>query len=266
MVGVARRGRELRVAEHGADLVEGRAGVGQGGGERVAQVVDAQLRRQARGQLGPLPGPAQVLQRAPRPAVAGEDVRAVAGPAQELLAHDVRGDRRQRDVPDPAVLRPWHGEQEPVEVDVLPPRHQDLLLARAGDHQQRQRRRGVPGRLGVERVHQRRGVAAVEQLPPQRQVQHAAQGGEVAVDAGVGQPLGDQPAAQRGHVLLGDRVERPAAEGGQDAAAQVGLDVAGAAQALLHVRQVAVAGEVGEGRHGAQLRGCGRRRSGSRRW
>jgi len=44
------------------------------------------------------------------------------------------------------------------------------------------------------------------------------------------QQRNEHAGAQRGHVLLGDRVERPAAEGGQDAAAQVGLDVAGAAR------------------------------------
>jgi hypothetical protein len=79
----------------------------------------------------------------------------VLPPAQELLPHDVRGHRRQRDVSDPAVLRPRHGEQKPVQVDVLPRRLEHLLLARAGDHQQRQRRAGTPPRLGVERVHQR---------------------------------------------------------------------------------------------------------------
>ncbi len=57
---------------------------------------------------------------------------------------------------------------------MLPRRLQDFLLARAGDHQQRQRRRGVLARLGIERVHQRLG------LP----------GGEVAVAVGLRQHAG----------------------------------------------------------------------------
>ena len=47
VVGVARRGAELAVAEHGADLVQRRAGVRQGRRQAVAQVVDPQVGRQA---------------------------------------------------------------------------------------------------------------------------------------------------------------------------------------------------------------------------
>ncbi len=79
MVGVARGGGELGVAEHGADLVQRRAGIGQGGGEGVAQIVDAQISRQAGRLLGPLPRAAQPLQRRSRAAVAGEDEGVGAG-------------------------------------------------------------------------------------------------------------------------------------------------------------------------------------------
>jgi len=76
----------------------------------------------------------------------------------------------------------------------------------------------------------------------------------VAVHGGPGEALGEQPAARRGHVVLADLVQRLPAQERHDAQAELRLGVRRATQALPHVREVPVAGEVGEQRHRPPLR------------
>ena len=203
VVGVARGGAQLAMAEHRADLVGRDAGVGQSRGEAVPQIVDAQRHRQPRLLLRPHLRATDVLQPVIWAHPAGEDERIAPPPAGAAAApgSPPRGAtaecgaafrfstaapsaRRVRDRPDPtspAALRSCEPRSPPAgqcgggilaAIGVQSP-HQGLGL------------RGVEVDVAVPLAqHSRRSsrIPPLEQLPAQGEVEHAADCCEVAID------------------------------------------------------------------------------------